>query len=343
MSDILLIFIFTIVAIIATIVGLWKIFTKVGEEGWKSIIPFYNSYILFQIAWDVKYFYYIIMGNIVIGVLLALVESFCTKIAMIIFLCLYCIIVKLNYKLSLSFGKGIYFTIGLITLTPIFYLILGFSKNAVYRGNSSNTNTNHFQSKLNSPPSPPGNNYISSEIINDRNDPISSSRIDNDLKVDQNHKKDKNVLYDDNNVTTNKAVSSSSSQPKNNEIIHNNNDNDNISTYINKSNNSISSVSKVNSSKKDILKSTDKTHTEKMNDSSEIQNNNNNNGDNNIVININNNNNNFNDNNNDNNSYNNNNSDINDVPPSYNEVVNEIINERIMSALNSATAPPGDF
>lgn len=32
------------------IVAVWKVFTKAGEAGWKSIIPFYSSYILFKIA-----------------------------------------------------------------------------------------------------------------------------------------------------------------------------------------------------------------------------------------------------------------------------------------------------
>lgn len=32
------------------IVALWKVFTKAGEAGWKSLIPFYNAYTLFRIA-----------------------------------------------------------------------------------------------------------------------------------------------------------------------------------------------------------------------------------------------------------------------------------------------------
>lgn len=32
------------------VVAVWKIFVKAGEAGWKSIIPFYSSYVLFQIA-----------------------------------------------------------------------------------------------------------------------------------------------------------------------------------------------------------------------------------------------------------------------------------------------------
>ncbi|HPH88503.1 MAG TPA: DUF5684 domain-containing protein, partial [Chitinophagales bacterium] len=28
----------------------WKIFTKAGQEGWKSLIPFYNAYVQLQIT-----------------------------------------------------------------------------------------------------------------------------------------------------------------------------------------------------------------------------------------------------------------------------------------------------
>jgi hypothetical protein len=35
---------------VLSVVALWKIFEKAGEQGWKAIIPFYNWYVLFQIA-----------------------------------------------------------------------------------------------------------------------------------------------------------------------------------------------------------------------------------------------------------------------------------------------------
>lgn len=38
-----------VVAVLA-IIAMWKIFTKAGEKGWKSIIPIYNMVILFKIS-----------------------------------------------------------------------------------------------------------------------------------------------------------------------------------------------------------------------------------------------------------------------------------------------------
>ena len=42
--------IFAIIVGILTIIANWKIFTKAGEKGWKSLIPIYNTIILFKIA-----------------------------------------------------------------------------------------------------------------------------------------------------------------------------------------------------------------------------------------------------------------------------------------------------
>ncbi len=36
--------------LVLMIVAGWKIFEKAGEEGWKVLVPFYNTYTLFKIA-----------------------------------------------------------------------------------------------------------------------------------------------------------------------------------------------------------------------------------------------------------------------------------------------------
>lgn len=38
------------VLLILQVIANWKIFTKAGESGWKSIIPIYNSVVLFKIS-----------------------------------------------------------------------------------------------------------------------------------------------------------------------------------------------------------------------------------------------------------------------------------------------------
>lgn len=107
------------------VIALWKIFTKAGEAGWKSIIPFYNTYIQYKISWKPMMFWIsfacIIVGSIlgnVDGIISALGSIMCLAAAIINWIAL--------HKLSLAFGHGVGYTIGLIFLNPIFILMLGF-------------------------------------------------------------------------------------------------------------------------------------------------------------------------------------------------------------------------
>ncbi|MBR3319307.1 hypothetical protein IKG06_02250 [Candidatus Saccharibacteria bacterium] len=90
--------------VVLTMVAQWKIFTKAGKEGWKALIPIYNTYTLLQI---------LNMEPLLCLLTLIPVSNFMLGIVM-------------DVKLAKSFGKGTGFAIGLILLAPIFEMILGF-------------------------------------------------------------------------------------------------------------------------------------------------------------------------------------------------------------------------
>jgi hypothetical protein len=95
---------FMFVIIVVAIAAMWKIFTKAGEDGWKAIIPIWNTIILLKIVgrpWWWLLLFFIPLVNIVV------------------------MIIVYN-DLSKSFGHGMGFTLGLIFLNIIFFLILGF-------------------------------------------------------------------------------------------------------------------------------------------------------------------------------------------------------------------------
>jgi hypothetical protein len=97
--------------IVLYLVAGWVVYTKAGEQGWKSLIPIYNWYVLLKIVgrpgwWLILYL--IPFVNFVIHIIVSI-------------------------DLAKSFGKGIGFALGLIFLAPIFYLILAFG-DATYRG-----------------------------------------------------------------------------------------------------------------------------------------------------------------------------------------------------------------
>ena len=111
------------------IIAWWKLFEKAGQAGWKSLIPFYSSYIMFKIAWKTGMFWTLValavlssvvsaLGLGVLGVLLAVICAIALMVIGILF----------NIKLAAAYGKGGGFAVGLIFLGTIFILILGFGK-----------------------------------------------------------------------------------------------------------------------------------------------------------------------------------------------------------------------
>ena len=118
------------------IIANWRIFTKAGETGWKSIIPIYGDYISYKIAWQPAYFWLTLILGIISSYLQGTLE---TGESLTIFMIVILIKIKLavisiiyRIKLARAFGRGIGFAIGLILLQPIFMLTLGFGDDRYY-------------------------------------------------------------------------------------------------------------------------------------------------------------------------------------------------------------------
>ncbi len=111
-----------LVVTIIAIVGLWKIFEKAGEPGWKAIVPGYNSWTLAEIAGKPGWW-----G--IVGLAGAIpVVGFIASIAAFV---LYIIIAL---ELAKKFGKDTMFAVlGLILFSFIGLCILGFG-DAQYQG-----------------------------------------------------------------------------------------------------------------------------------------------------------------------------------------------------------------
>ncbi|MDO4546246.1 MAG: DUF5684 domain-containing protein [Bacillota bacterium] len=124
--------------LIIAIVSFWNIFKKAGQPGWKAVIPFYNTYIVFKISWKAAWFalemIFALAGTALLsysaislfedpagGASLFLVSLLLLFIGIIIG-------VVLNFKLSRAFGHGAGYGLGLTFFYPIFLLILAFGK-----------------------------------------------------------------------------------------------------------------------------------------------------------------------------------------------------------------------
>ena len=95
---------FMLATLVFCIIGEWKMLEKAGEHGWAVLIPFYGLYVMSKVAFGNGWF---------------MLLQFIPCVGIIVNFAQF-------YKIGKRFGKGTAFNIGLIFLTPVFMMILGF-------------------------------------------------------------------------------------------------------------------------------------------------------------------------------------------------------------------------
>lgn len=133
-----LVWILTAVYYILVAVGSWKMFEKAGESGWKALIPFYNDYIRFKIAWQTKYFWIYCVLAVASSLLLFYGSEMLNMMMIYIGYALLIVNIVINcvlqYDIALAYGKGIGYALGLVLFPFLFTMIIGFGS-AQYVGN----------------------------------------------------------------------------------------------------------------------------------------------------------------------------------------------------------------
>lgn len=96
---------------IVVLVATCKIFVKMGRKWWEAIIPFYNMYVLAEKTFGNGWWFLLMFVSIipVVGYILGLLVT-----------------IIWSLRLGKSFGKSTGFCVGLILLSPIFTMIMGF-------------------------------------------------------------------------------------------------------------------------------------------------------------------------------------------------------------------------
>ncbi len=134
---------------IVCIIARWRVFTKAGEKGWKSIIPIYADYVQWRIGWKKTALFWVMLILVVVGVCLGYADgTFVSSsgsltysgnaglmgtIGIVLMLAGSIISLIAVYKLFVSFGHGIGWLIGYIFVPYIMLLVLGFGSSQ-YRG-----------------------------------------------------------------------------------------------------------------------------------------------------------------------------------------------------------------
>ena len=111
------------------IVAQWKIFTKAGQEGWKALIPIYNVVVLYKIIGLSPWLLLLYLLSVVpvVGWIISIALSIVSTV-----------------KLAKAFNQSTAFIFGLLFLSPILQMILGFGK-AEYVGPENNTTNTSVQ------------------------------------------------------------------------------------------------------------------------------------------------------------------------------------------------------
>lgn len=119
------VFLLVLAWVIVNIVANWKIFTKAGQPGWGSIIPFFSNYIECKIFWGNGWLFLVPIACGLLNFLPLIGKLFAAIVVVFGFMT--------ALKKSEAFGESVGFAFGLFLLAPIFNMILAFGSYQ-YRG-----------------------------------------------------------------------------------------------------------------------------------------------------------------------------------------------------------------
>lgn len=112
-------FVVIIALVILMLVANYKLFQKMGYEGWKGLIPGVDTYLVLEkIGISQKWLLLLAYGSFIC--IVPILGALAFLVAAIYFAVLYA------GSLAKSFGKSTGFAVGLFFLSPIFMLILAF-------------------------------------------------------------------------------------------------------------------------------------------------------------------------------------------------------------------------
>ena len=116
---------------IVCLIGNWKFYTKCGVEGWKAIIPFYNTWVLVEIAGLNWYWFLLVLAQSIFSIITAVIPAL-AGLSFIAFI----IMIIGNIGLFLNLSKKLHKDTGWVVCGVLFGSIVtaiaGYSKNTTY-------------------------------------------------------------------------------------------------------------------------------------------------------------------------------------------------------------------
>lgn len=114
----------------------WRVFSKAGEKGWKSLIPFYNGYVQYKfLKMKNLYWLLLILQFCIVSVSIMFANTkniFVTVFTTLILILMVLAIAYIDFtscsRLATSFGKGKKFIWGIFIFRFLFTAIIAFDK-----------------------------------------------------------------------------------------------------------------------------------------------------------------------------------------------------------------------
>ena len=110
----------------------WKILTKAGEKGWKSLIPVYNVFVSHHIAGMSHIWFILEVVTWILEVILELVKGLPSWVVLAfgLFTVVFTVVSELVHiiKMCSCFGRRTAFKIGMILIPGLFFLIIAFGR-----------------------------------------------------------------------------------------------------------------------------------------------------------------------------------------------------------------------
>lgn len=136
MMFIVVLIIISLVIELLKLIGTWKMLTKAGESGWKSLIPFYNQWTLCKVAgispyWVLEIIVVSMINTVLNGILGSNVIS--GILSLIVYANTIYFWVILSISLAKSFGKDTGFGVATVFFSFITYPMMGMGS-ATYAG-----------------------------------------------------------------------------------------------------------------------------------------------------------------------------------------------------------------
>ncbi len=135
---------------VLVIIARWKIFTKAGEAGWKSIIPIYSDYVQWRISWKKIGMFWVMLALVIVGsILMAMSGAYSVTaggdivasgggnsilgiLGGVVILAGAILGLVATYKTMQAFGHGLGWLILYLIFPNIMLLVLGFGSSTYF-------------------------------------------------------------------------------------------------------------------------------------------------------------------------------------------------------------------